>query len=147
MLKLRSRIVLFALAVALAGAIFSAVHRAQAPAALLRTPRQVTLVYVGADDCAPCRAWQRDAGPAFRASPEFARIVYEEVKSPKLFDLLDDAYWPLELRRYRERLDVKAGAPLWLLIADDAIVEKAFGLGQWQAIVLPKLRSLLRKMG
>src|SRR5262249_14873678 len=31
----------------------------------------LTLVYVGAEDCAPCRAWQSGDGAAFRQSDEF----------------------------------------------------------------------------
>jgi hypothetical protein len=34
------------------------------------------LVYVGADDCAPCRLWQRDVVTSFRATPRFRHIVY-----------------------------------------------------------------------
>src|SRR5262245_30984219 len=87
--------------------------------------RDVALLYVGADDCPPCRAWQRDAGAAFRSSAEFTRVAYYEVKSPNLLGVLKDEYWPDELRRYRDRLDRRAGVPLWLVIADHEIVEQA----------------------
>jgi hypothetical protein len=107
-------------------------------------PRDVTLLYVGADDCPPCRAWQRDVGLAFRSSAEFARVSYQEVKSPKLLDVLKDEYWPDELRVYRDHLGNGAGVPLWLVIADHQIVGRGFGVSQWQHTVLPKLRSLLR---
>lgn len=102
------------------------------------------LVYVGADDCAPCRAWQRDDGAMFRLSPEFARLTYREVKSPILFDILKDKYWPDDLRGYRDRLGRGAGVPMWLVISDREIVEQRFGATQWQAAVLPKIRALLR---
>ena len=102
------------------------------------------LLYVGADDCLPCRTWQHDAGAGFRSSQEFARILYREVKSPHLLDLLDDRYWPDELRRYRDGLDREAGVPLWLIISNGEVVERASGISQWQSTVLPKLRALLR---
>ena len=104
----------------------------------------VTLVYVGAEDCAPCRSWQKVDGAKFRASAEFAPIIYREVKSPTVRDVLNDDYWPNDLRGHRDRLGRDAGVPLWLVISDDEIVERAFGASQWHTTVLPKIRSLLR---
>lgn len=106
-------------------------------------PEQLTLVYVGADDCAPCRSWQRDAAPLLR-TPAFARLAYREVKSPSVLDLMQDTYWPDDLRTLRAQLPPGAGVPLWLVIADGEIVGRAQGASQWQASILPKLRSLLR---
>jgi hypothetical protein len=106
--------------------------------------KNLTLVYVGADNCAPCEIWQRYQGTAFRDSPEFHRLAYREVKSPNLFDVLKDNNWPEELRGYRQAIDEGAGVPLWLVIADDQIVMQRSGLTQWQEMVLPKIKSLLR---
>lgn len=104
----------------------------------------VTLVYVGAADCAPCRVWQGGEGAAFRVSAEFVRLSYREVKSPTLFDVLKDDYWPEDLRVYREAIGRGAGAPLWLVIADDRMVAQGFGATQWNDSVLPMIKSLLR---
>jgi hypothetical protein len=106
--------------------------------------QHVTLLYVGAEDCAPCRSWSRGAGAAFRASPQFSSVSYREVESPTVFELLQDQYWPEDLREYRASLDRSAGVPLWLVIADQQIVERAFGESQWGRAVLPKLKSLLQ---
>jgi len=106
--------------------------------------QHVTLLYVGAEDCAPCRSWLRGAGAAFRASPEFSGVFYREVESPTVLELLKDEYWPEDLREYRASLDRSAGVPLWIVIADHQIVERAFGESQWGRAVLPKLKSLLR---
>jgi hypothetical protein len=132
------------LAVLLAGTIATgAFHRDWAAP---RAPhgRDLLLLYVGADDCVPCRTWQGGAGEAFRTSPEFARVSYREVKSPTLFDVLGDEHWPEDLRGYRDQLGPAAGVPLWLVIADREIVERGFGASQWHGAVLPKLKSLLR---
>ncbi|KAB2917407.1 MAG: hypothetical protein F9K29_10115 [Hyphomicrobiaceae bacterium] len=106
--------------------------------------RDLMLLYVGAEDCAPCRSWQGTEAMTFRASPEFARIVYREVKAPTLRDVLKDEYWPDDLRTYRDRLGRGAGVPLWLVIADERIVQQSFGESQWRNSVLPKIRSLIR---
>jgi hypothetical protein len=108
------------------------------------SPRDVMLLYVGADDCAPCRAWQRADHPSFRSSPEFASVAYREVKSPSILDILKDEYWPEDLRPHRARIRNGAATPLWLVVKDDVVVEQAFGASQWRGTVLPKLRTLLR---
>jgi hypothetical protein len=104
----------------------------------------VTLIYVGAEDCAPCRAWQSTEGKQFLESAEFARLTYREVKSPTARDVLEDEHWPRDLRGYRDGLGAGAGVPLWLVISDEKLVERGFGAAQWRATVLPRLKSLLR---
>jgi len=109
-----------------------------------RLRHDVILVYVGADDCPPCRRWQLESRPPFRASAEFAAVTYREVKSPTLLDLRGDQYWPDDLRAYRAQLGPDAGVPLWLIISDNELIERSAGIRQWQSAVLPRLRSLLR---
>ena len=106
--------------------------------------RDVMLLYVGAEDCAPCRAWQSGEGAAFLASADFPRITYREVKSPQLHDVLKDEHWPDELRSFRNVLRRSDGVPLWLVVADHKIVEQRFGAAEWRANVLPRIKSLLR---
>lgn len=104
----------------------------------------VTLVYVGAKDCNPCRTWQEGAGANFRASAEFSRLTYREVNAPTLFDVLKDEYWPTELRELRDTLDKRAGVPYWFIVADGRVILTAGGLSQWASAVLPTLKSLNR---
>src|SRR4051794_34705089 len=95
-----------------------------------RRAQAVTLLYVGAEDCAPCRVWQRGLGASFRASPEFAALSYREVKSPTLHAVLDDTQWPADLQGYRQNLGPDVGVPLWLIIADERVRMKAYGESQ-----------------
>jgi hypothetical protein len=101
------------------------------------------LLYIGAQDCAPCRTWQNGDGMRFRSSAEFARVAYREVKSATLFDILKDDHWPEDLRPYRDRLGPGAGVPMWLIVDGDQIVSREYGASRWRAAVLPKIRSLL----
>ena len=111
---------------------------------LKNSVKSVTVVYVGAEHCAPCDIWQRDQGIAFRGSAEFRQLTFREVKSPSLFDVLKDENWPEDLRVYRQTISQDAGVPLWLVIADDRLVIQGFGITQWQVAILPKIKSLLR---
>lgn len=107
-------------------------------------PGDITLLYVGANDCAPCRVWQGGDGAMFRSSSEFAHITYREVKSPTVFDVLKDENWPEDLRSYRSRIGRGAGVPMWLVIVKNEIVGQGFGERQWRDAVLPKIKSLVR---
>lgn len=110
----------------------------------LRPKSDVTVLYIGADDCAPCRTWRRDHWPRFSTSSEFARITYREVVSPKLFAVLQDEYWPDDLRGYRADLGKGAGVPQWIAVADGKVAFRAMGLGAWEQSFLPQIRRLLR---
>jgi hypothetical protein len=105
---------------------------------------RVTLLYVGAEDCAPCREWQQREKIAFSVSAEFARVRYREIKSATLFNLLKDENWPEELRGYRDLLGPATGVPLWLVIADEQVIQRGMGPSQWRTDVLPKINELLR---
>ena len=104
----------------------------------------VTVLYVGAADCAPCHAWQRGDGRLFLASAEFTHVIFREVKSPTLRDVLNDSYWPDDLRAYRDQLGRDAGVPLWIVIGDGQVLERGFGASQWRSAILPRIRALVR---
>jgi hypothetical protein len=99
------------------------------------------LIYVGADDCAPCKVWQRDR---IGEVAKFERVKFREVKSPALLDVMKDANWPEDLRPFRSRIMKGAAVPLWLVVLDDEIVVQSFGLAQWDKTIVPYLRGLSR---
>lgn len=103
-----------------------------------------TLIYVGAADCAPCRTWQSTEEAQFRASPQFAKVIYREVKSPTLRGLLGDEYWPADLRVFRDRLGRHVGAPMWLVVGDNEILRKGLGAGQWRDDIVPFIKAVTR---
>ena len=121
----------------------SAVGRGFRPMIAGPLPTDVTLVYVGAEDCAPCRRWQAQEAIAFRRSAKFARVSLREVKSATLFDVLKDENWRGDLRPYRDLIQRGAGVPLWLVVADGQVVLQGAGETQWRSVVLPKIESLL----
>lgn len=134
---------LFTVTLVVVSALVAGAHDERADAA----SSDIVLLYVGAQDCAPCRRWQDEDGARFRQSREFRRITYQEVKSATLFDLLKDETWPEDLRPYRERLGRGAAVPMWLIMAGDEVVSREYGASQWRRAVLPTLRSLLRRAG
>jgi hypothetical protein len=130
------------------GAILAVVVVASVlPSGSSRPAIRPLLIYVGADDCAPCRAWQRGDGAIFKESKDFARLTYREVKSAHLHEILDDKYWPEDIRGYRDRLKRSDGVPLWFVVADAGIVTQHYGAGVWKNDVLPTLNRILRREG
>jgi hypothetical protein len=129
---------------AMVGAVVLGVVRCDPEAPVPKVRANVTLIYVGAEDCAPCRAWQGAEGKRFLESGEVSGVTYREVKSPTLRDILKDEHWPEDLRGHRDRLGAGAGVPLWLVISGDQLVARAFGASQWHATVLPQIKRLLR---
>lgn len=130
-------------AVATVAAVMAALQAARDPPSTARNER-LTLIYVGADDCAPCRVWQNGDGAKFRQSAEFSRIAYVEVKSPKLHDVLKDEHWPEAIRDYRAALKRSDGVPLWMVVSDGKVIAQHFGPAAWRASILPSIKSALR---
>jgi hypothetical protein len=128
-----------ALGISLALISFGSVLRSDAP----HQNRNIMVVYIGAEDCAPCRLWQGGMGAKFHTSSEFRRLSYREVKSPKLFELLNDEVWPMDLRVYRQRIDQTMAVPMWLVVSNGEVVAQGFGASQWVETVMPTLRQLL----
>jgi len=65
------------------------------------------------------------------------------VKSPTLFELLNDDVWPMDLRVYRQRIDQTMAVPMWLVVSNGEVVAQGFGASQWVETVMPTLRQLL----
>ena len=104
----------------------------------------LTVVYVGAEDCGPCRAWRRDQRPAFLDSGEFARLRYHEVIVPRLQNLLAGENWPLELVVVRDYTRTRPGAPQWFLLRDNRILASGAGLSAWSREIWPAIRRQVR---
>lgn len=98
------------------------------------------LVYVGADDCAPCRQWRDAHWSAVRHATAFSAIAFVEVRAPRAADLLRDEYWPAALRPLRAEIPKGAGVPLWLLVEYGTVAARAWGEAGWRDNILPALR-------
>jgi hypothetical protein len=129
-----------AIVVVLAAVALTAAWDTSRPALSTR----LTVVYVGAADCAPCGKWQNGEGASFRSSAEFMRVDYREIKSPKLRELLSDDHWPADLRGYRDQIGRRTGVPAWLLVGDGEILVRGSGPGEWRDRVLPAIKMLAR---
>jgi hypothetical protein len=97
---------------------------------------RLLVLYVGAEDCAPCRTWRSGSKPRLLRRLE-GRGTYREVITPKLRQAFDEDLWPPDLRMHRANAAAIKGVPLWLVIRDDQVVAAAGGVSQWAERVLP----------
>lgn len=104
-------------------------------------PSGVTLLYVGAEDCGPCRVWRREHKPGFLAGLNRARVTYREVIAARTAAAFDEASWPEDLHDERRLAMKVGGVPQWLVLREGRPVLAAGGLSQWQSRVLPLIRK------
>ncbi|WP_046868150.1 hypothetical protein [Microvirga massiliensis] len=129
---------------ALAVGAYAASQPAPAPSKVIdREP--LMLLYVGAEDCAPCRAWRRDDRNAFLATLDPSRVTYREVIAAKVAAAFDDVTWPGDLRMRLADARKIGGVPLWIVVRDDRVVMSVGRLSQWRERVLPVVRGEERR--
>lgn len=93
------------------------------------------LIYVGAADCGPCLAWERETLPRLTASNLYSEIVFRQIKSRRIAEAMDDAIWPYELRPVRDAVlrDLARNGRTWatpMFIAIRSNNRFEYGLGE-----------------
>ena len=107
-----------------------------------RAASDLTVIYVGGRDCPPCTQWKNTQKARWLASPEFSRVAWVEVESPRLKEAYQQRYWPADLRPVLAQLPRKSGTPRFLIVQDGKVVSNEFGTDRWSATVA-ELKKLL----
>ena len=115
---------------------------ASAPLALAHAASEPKVIYVGGWDCPPCTTWKNTQKAKWLASPEFSRVTWIEVESPKLKEAYQARYWPGDLKPILDQIPRKSGTPRFLIVKDGKIVSNEFGGGQWTATIADLKRQL-----
>jgi hypothetical protein len=102
----------------------------------------LTVIYVGGWDCPPCSQWKNTQKARWLASPEFPKVTWVEVESPKLKDAYKERYWPAELRPVLAELPRKTGTPRFLIVKDGKVLSNEFGTGRWVATMADLKKQL-----
>jgi hypothetical protein len=101
-----------------------------------------TLLYVGAEDCAPCRAWRDARWDRERVVYRGAPLRFLELRAERSAGALDDTLWPEALRPYRAAIPRDAGLPLWMLAQEDRVLVRTWGTSRWDTEMAPALRGI-----
>ena len=95
----------------------------------------IKVVYVGGWDCEPCALWKKRYKADWLASPQFPKVAWIEVESPKLKEAYQERFWPDELRPVLGSLPKKAGTPRFLVVKDGKVIANEFGVSTWPRIL------------
>ena len=121
--------------------LFASVAAASLPGAALGAS-DLKVVYVGGLDCPPCTQWKNTKKARWLASPEYHRVDWVEVESPKLREVYQARFWPGDLKPILDQLPRKSGTPRFLIVKDGKVVANEFGSSTW-AIIMADLKKLL----
>jgi hypothetical protein len=125
--------------------VFASLAVSVAPALAVSTAHaanNLQVIYVGGQDCPPCRRWIATYKDSWLASPEFARVGWYEVDPPHLRDAYRERHWPEALRPVLAQVPRKSGIPRFLIVADGRIVSNEVGVSRWLR-TMAELRKLL----
>src|SRR3954468_4030298 len=100
------------------------------------------VVYVGGWDCQPCTTWKNAQKARWLASPEFSKVTWIEVESPKLKEAYQERFWPGDLKLILDQLPRKSGTPRFLIVRDDKVIANEFGTSQWLKILAELKKQL-----
>lgn len=120
-----------------------------APEARARRDSVIELVYIGADDCSLCRAWEARQLRALSGSADWRHVRFSEVKLPTLREPFAREHLPERLlppfdALMSEGLRVQ-GVPAFVLLVNGSLRAHALGPAAYESFVLPALRAAVRE--
>jgi hypothetical protein len=96
----------------------------------------VEVIYVGGLDCPYCTMWKDKYKAEWLASPEYKKVTYIEVDSPKLREAYQDRFWPGDLKEILTQVPRKTGTPRFLIVKDGRVVFNDLGVDRWNRAML-----------
>ena len=134
----RRAFVFASLAASLANSLV--IGTAQATGNLATSGLQV--IYIGGQDCPPCRRWIATYKDGWLASPEYRQVTWVEVEPPHLKEAYQERHWPEALRPVLVQVPHRSGTPRFLIVEDGRIVSNQVGVSKWLK-TMAELKKLL----
>jgi hypothetical protein len=100
------------------------------------------VMYVGGQDCPPCRRWTAAYKDRWFASPEYRQVSWYEVEPPHLREAYQERHWPEPLWPVLAQVPHKSGTPRFLIVVDRRIVSNEIGVSRWLR-TMAELRTIL----
>jgi hypothetical protein len=101
---------------------------------------EVHFIWMGGNDCPPCKVWRGIELPKLLASPEFQRIRYSYVTKSITASVPPKFFLPEEVRPYKEILDIAsaggAGSPQAAVIVNGQVFDYFWGARSSEEIVM-----------
>jgi hypothetical protein len=96
-----------------------------------RATPNLQVIYVGGQDCPPCRRWEATYKDRWLASSEYRQVTWYEIDPPRLREAFQQRHWPEALWPVLAQVPHKSGVPRFLIVADGQIVSNEFGVSKW----------------
>lgn len=103
---------------------------------------EISVIYVGGQDCSYCTMWQNRYRKAWLASPSFTQVQWIEIDPPRLREAYRERHWPAAFRPVLEQVPRKSGTPRFLVTQGGRIVSNQLGVSAWE-VTLADLKVLL----
>jgi hypothetical protein len=116
---------------------------ASAAGSRARATSRVQVIYIGGQDCPPCRRWIASYKESWLASPEYRQVAWVEVEPAHLKEAYQERRWPDALRPVLAQVPGKWGTPRFLIVEDGRIVSNQVGVTKW----LKTMAELKRLLG
>jgi len=91
----------------------------------------IHVVYMGGDDCPPCKAWRQSELPKLEKTEAFKSIRFSYVLKSIRSAVPARFFLPAEVKPYKEQLDAasagRTGSPHFALIVNGAVYDYYFG--------------------
>lgn len=104
--------------------------------------RAPQVIYIGGQDCPPCRRWNTAYKDPWFASREYRQVSWYEIEPPHLREAYQERYWPEPLWPVLAQVPRKSGTPRFLIVVKGQIVSNEFGVSKWLN-TMAELRKLL----
>lgn len=111
-------------------------------ASTARAASHLQVIYVGGQDCPPCRRWSTTYKDKWLASPEYRQVVWYEIEPPLLREAYQEQHWPEALWSVLDQVPRRSGTPRFLIVADGRIVSNEMGVSKWLN-TMAELKKLL----
>ena len=112
---------------------------------------EITVVYLGTDDCPFCRHWEARARgelmTEMRSSPDWKSVRYFEVRGETLRQPIVERHYPEELKWLGRQLGPSRGVPRFILVVNGEVKWSVFGTNGYENTFLPALRQAVERRG
>jgi hypothetical protein len=94
-------------------------------------PKKIHIVYMGGNDCPPCRAWRANELPKLQQIESFKRTRFSYVEKLIHSGVPPSLFLPSEVKPYKDKLDAASnglvGSPQVAILVDGEIYDYYFG--------------------
>jgi hypothetical protein len=115
---------------------------AVSPASARTAAPNLSIIYVGAKDCGPCRVFDSQDLPQWNKSMLARDVKLIHVDAPSVNVAFQARHWPAEARPFISAVKAPI-VPCFILVDGKSVVAIGTGIGGWRNQVLPMIPGII----